>query len=393
MSFGEQPLANALIAPERSSEQQLTYELAPTICSACGLFQLLEQPTATSIFTRKYPFFTSTSKYMSNHFSHLARDLIQNDPTLKDGGFVIEIGSNDGTLLQSFAKAGINHLGFEPSESVANVAKKNGINTDISFFNSETASLIRQKYGPADIILGANVIGHIAEINDIGSGVASLLKDDGIFLIEAVYLGDMLLNTAFDQLYDEHVFTFSGTAVANAFHKHGLELINVERQSVHGGSMRYTLAPLGSHTCTAAVKNLLDEEKNRGLNNSATYIEFRQRCEAIRRDLPLLLSEISGMGHKIVGYGATAKSTTVLNYCGLGTNDIAWIQDSTKAKQGMLSPQTLVPIVPPEYFREGSPEYAVLFAWNHRDEIEMLEREWRKKGGKWILYIPKVTVA
>ena len=392
MSFGEQPLANALIAPEGSSEHQLTYELAPTICSACGIFQLLEQPIATSIFTRKYPFFTSTSTHMSNHFSHLARDLIENYPTLKDRGFVVEIGSNDGTLLQSFAKAGINHLGFEPSESVANVAKKNGINTNTSFFNSETASRTRKKYGPADIILGANVIGHIAEINDIGSGVASLLKDDGIFLIEAVYLGDMLLNTAFDQLYDEHVFTFSGTAVANAFRRHGLELINVERQSVHGGSMRYTLAPLGSHVCTSAVKNLLDEEEIRGLNNSATYVTFRQRCEAIRRDLPLLLSQISDMGHKIVGYGATAKSATVLNYCGLGTHNIAWIQDSTEAKQGMLTPRSLVPIVPPENFRKISPEYAILFAWNHRDEIEMREREWRKKGGKWILYIPKVTV-
>ena len=392
MSFGEQPLANALIAPEGASEHQLTYELAPTICSACGLFQLLEQPIATSIFTRKYPFFTSTSTYMSSHFSHLGRDLIENYPTLKDRGFVVEIGSNDGTLLQSFAKAGINHLGFEPSESVANVAKKNGINTNISFFNSETASLTRQKYGPADIILGANVIGHIAEINDIGSGVASLLKDDGIFLIEAVYLGDMLLNTAFDQLYDEHVFTFSGTAVANAFRRHGLELINVERQSVHGGSMRYTLAPLGSHACTSAVKTLLDEEEIRGLNNSATYVTFRQRCEAIPRDLPLLLNQISDMGHKIVAYGATAKSATVLNYCGLGTHDIAWIQDSTEAKQGMLTPRTLVPIVPPEHFRKISPEYAILFAWNHRDEIEIREREWRKKGGKWILYIPKVTV-
>ena len=392
MSFGQQPIGNAFIAPENSNEQQPTYELAPAICSACGLFQLLEQPTAASMFTEQYPFFTSSSKYMSNHFQKLAQDLLKNHLTMNKKGFIVDIGSNDGTLLKNFAKADITHLGVEPSKFVAEVAKSNGVNTNISFFNSETASLIRQKYGPADIILGTNVIAHIATINDIASGVALLLKNDGIFVIEAVYLGDMILNTAFDQLYDEHVFTFSATAVNNVFRKHGLELVNAERQPVHGGSMRYTLAPSGSRECSDVVERLLNEEAHKGLTNPATYILFQQRCEIIRRELPLLLHEIKGSGCKIVGYGATAKSATVLSYCGLGKKDISWIQDSTKTKQGMLSPKTLIPIVSPEYFRHAAPEYAILFAWNHRDEIEIQEQEWRKNGGKWICYLPKVTI-
>lgn len=392
MSFGQQPLANALLAPTNLHAYQPTYELAPAMCSGCGLFQLLEQPTATSMFTEQYPFFTSSSKFMSDHFEALAHNLIENDRSLNNKGFVIDIGSNDGTLLKSFAKTAINHLGVEPSKSVAELAKKNGVNTHISFFNSETASLIRKEYGPADIILGTNVIAHIATINDVALGVTSLLKEKGVFIIEAVYLGDMILNTAFDQLYDEHVFTFSATAVTNIFRQHGLELVNVEPQTVHGGSMRYTLAPLGSRERSGTVENLLNEEARMGLTNPRTYALFRQRCEIIRRDLPRLVHEISASGRKVVGYGATAKSVTVLNYCGLGINDISWIQDSTKTKQGMLSPKTLIPIVSPEYFREVAPDYAILFAWNHKDEIEIREQGWRKNGGKWVSYLPEVTI-
>ena len=392
MSFGQQPLANALLSPTNLHENQPTYELAPAMCSACGLFQLLEQPTATSMFTEQYPFFTSSSKFMSNHFKALAQDLLKTHHTLNEKGFIIDIGSNDGTLLKTFAKTAVNHLGVEPSKSVAEMAKRNGINTDVSFFNSETASLIRKKYGPADIILGTNVIAHIATINDIALGVASLLKENGVFIIEAVYLGDVILNTAFDQLYDEHVFTFSATAVANVFRKHGLELVNVEPQTVHGGSMRYTLAPSGSREPSGAVDILLNEEARIGLTKPGTYVLFRERCETIRRDLPLLVREIAALGRKIVGYGATAKSVTVLNYCGLGRNDISWIQDSTKTKQGMLSPKTLIPIVSPEYFREVAPDYAILFAWNHKDEIEIREQKWRKDGGKWVFYLPEVTI-
>ncbi len=392
MSFGQQPLANALVAPTNQHAYQPTYELAPAMCSGCGLFQLLEQPTATSMFTEEYPFFTSSSKFMSDHFEALAHNLIENDPSLNDKGFIIDIGSNDGTLLKKFAKTDINHLGVEPSKSVAEMAKKKGVNTQVSFFNSQTASLIRQKYGPADIILGTNVIAHIGTINDIALGVTSLLKENGVFIIEAVYLGDMILNTAFDQLYDEHVFTFSATAVRNVFRKHGLELVNVEPQIVHGGSMRYTLALPGSRECSDAVEDLLNEEARKGLMNPATYVLFRERCEAIRRDLPLLVREISTSGKKIVGYGATAKSVTVLNYCGLEINDISWIQDSTITKQGMLSPKTLIPIVSPEYFRKVAPDYAILFAWNHKEEIESQEQGWRNNGGKWVFYLPEVTI-
>ena len=185
MSFGQQPMANALVAPTRAHADQLTYELAPAICSVCGLFQLLEQPAATSMFTEQYPFFTGSSQFMANHFETFAQDLIENHHTLNNRGFIIDIGSNDGTLLRTFSKNAVNHLGVEPSKRVAELAKKNGVNTHVSFFNSETASLIREKHGPADIILGTNVIAHIATINDVALGVASLLKETGVFLNSA----------------------------------------------------------------------------------------------------------------------------------------------------------------------------------------------------------------
>lgn len=392
MSFGQQPLANALVAPGETGNEAF-YEMAPAVCPSCSLFQLVEQPAAENMFNARYPFFTGMSSHMTQHFTALAEDRIAANPSLREDGFVVEIGSNDGTLMSAFARAGIRHLGIEPSESVAKVAQGNGIDTRIGFFDSETAQAVRREHGPADIIIGTNVIAHIGAINEVGTGVAALLKEDGQFVIEAVYLGDMLRNTAFDQLYDEHVFTFSATAVTNVFGRHGLALVDVAPQGVHGGTMRYTLAPAGSREPADAVAALLAEEQTLGLADPATYDGFRQRCESIRDDLAALVRELAAKSGPIVGYGATAKSATVLTYCGLGPDDIAWIQDSTPAKQGMLSPGAHIPIVAPEKFAAEAPDYAVLFAWNHRAEIESRETVWRGKGGKWILYVPEVGIA
>ena len=285
-------------------------------------------------------------------------------------GFVVEIGSNDGTFLKPFADAGITHLGVEPSSNVGAIARHRGINTKIAFFGNETASKIHAQYGSANLIIAANVIGLIADINDVGRGVANLLAEDGHFVFEAVYLGDVLKNTAFDQLYDEHVFTFSGTSVQNAFARHKLELIDIEHQVVHGGSMRFSLAHKGQYPVRPSVIQLLKNEHRDGLHLKETYDKFRSRAEKIRKTLTAEITTLNSNGQFVVGYGATAKSSTVLNYCELGSDNIAWIQDSTREKQGKLTPGTHIPIVSPQVFQESSPDFAVLFAWNHRIEIE-----------------------
>ena len=200
MSFGQQPLANALQQPGPQNPAERFYELAPAVCPNCQLFQLIDQPPPETMFTERYPFLTSSSHSMTKHFEEFALDLITSLPDIENTGFVVEIGSNDGTLLKPFATSEIKHLGIEPSPNVANIAVKRGLNTKVAFFGSDTATEVYDEYGPANLIIAANVIGHIADILDVGKGIAKRLSRDGQFVFEAVYLADVLKNVAFDQL-------------------------------------------------------------------------------------------------------------------------------------------------------------------------------------------------
>jgi methylation protein EvaC len=393
MSFGRQPPAASLRSPDDTAPEYL-FDLQPAFCPTCHLFQIVEQPAPEVMFHAAYPYFTGTSRVMADHFRGLADSLRSRWLAEVADPFVVEIGSNDGTLLSNFAAAGIRHLGIEPSASVAEAARARGCTVQETFFGTETARQVRAKHGAADVIVGANVIAHIPAINEIGAGVAALLKDTGVFVFEVVYLGDVIRNIAFDQIYDEHVFTYSAGAVQTVFGRHGLELIDVTHlPTIHGGSMRYTLAPRGSRPVGAAVDACIADETAQGLSQPATYAAFRANCEGIRADLRALLGQLKGKGARIAGYGATGKSATLLNYCGITSQDLEFIQDSTPIKQGKLTPGTHIPIRSPAYFAENMPDYALLLAWNHRTEIEAKEQVFRARGGKWILYVPRVETA
>ena len=211
-------------------------------------------------------------------------------------------------------------------------------------------------------------------------------------MFEDPYLGDMIAKTSYDQIYDEHVFIFSATAVAAAFGRHGFELIDVMPQVTHGGSMRYVLAPMGSHPISANVGSQLAGERAQGLDRPATYEQFRLNCEASRKALMETLEALRRQGKRVVGYGATSKSTTVTNYCGIGPRHIEFISDTTPIKQGKLSPGAHIPVRPYAAFAEDLPEYALLFAWNHAAEIREKEQAFKARGGKWITYVPRVEV-
>jgi methylation protein EvaC len=390
MSFGQQPIAQVLVSPEESRDH-FTYELKPAVCMSCGLFQLVEVPPPGVLFNADYPFFTSTSQVMTNHFQQWAEELVKRVRPVKDP-FIVEIGSNDGTFLANVARRGVRHLGVEPARSVADAARKKGVATLDAFFGSETADRIRRDQGQADIVVAANVIAHITTVADVAAGIATLLKDDGIFTFEAVSLADVIRNTEFDQLYDEHVFTFSAHAVAKLFARVGLELVDVAHQSAHGGSLRYVLARTGRLPVDPSVSRALRDERELGLEDMRVYKAFAKRCASIRDDLKQLLQDLHKKGKPVVGYGATAKSTTVLNYCGVDSELIEFIVDNTPVKQGKLTPGTRIPIRPPACFAERNHEFTLLLAWNHRSEIERKEASYRERGGKWIVYIPTVDI-
>ena len=390
ISFGKMPIANGFLTPDRFSEEYF-FELRVGFCSNCNMVQLVEQPDRERMFHEDYPFFSGTSKAMGIHFQEFANHVIE-EYLLDDDPFVVEIGSNDGIMLAHFAKASFLHLGIEPSSNVAQVAKDQGINTITEFFDEELARKIVSQYGQADAFLGANVMCHIPYLHSIVAGIEILLKPDGIVMFEDPYLGDIIQKTTYDQIYDEHAFLFSVRSIQYLFKKYGMEVIDVEPQETHGGSMRYIIARDGARSVSENVYNQLEKENKLGLNKSKTYEFFRRNCEHSRDSLMALLNDIKEQGKRIVGYAATSKSTTIINYCGITTDHIEFISDTTPVKQGKFSPGAHIPVCPYEDFVANYPNYALLFAYNHAREIMAKEEKFIQSGGKWIVYVPEVKI-
>jgi len=391
MSFGRMPIANGfLTAAEIPAEYY--FELAPAFCESCTMFQLVEQPQPDKMFHGNYAFYSSSSRYMQVHFEKFAQSVLDRALAGRTDPFVVELGSNDGIMLRHFHDRGIRHLGVEPSVNVANVARERGINTVSAFFGRSLAEQIEKQSGKADAILAANVMCHIPDLPGVADGVRRLLKPDGIFMFEDPYLGDMIAKTSYDQIYDEHVFIFSANSVLRAFAPHGLDLVDVAAQKTHGGSMRYTLAPKGSRPVSKAVGECLACERQQGLERPEIYARFKDSCENSREKLMALLTGLRREGKRIVGYGATSKSTTVTNYCGITPDYVEFISDTTPIKQGRLSPGAHIPVRPYDEFVRAYPDYALLFAWNHAEEIREKEQAFLAGGGRWIVYVPAVEV-
>lgn len=390
MSFGKMPLANGFLTPEDYSKEHF-FEMKVAACSKCKLVQLTEQPDRTKMFNDTYAFFSGTSKHMEQHFKGFAEHVL-NDFIHSSDPFVVEIGSNDGTMLKNFSQRKIRHLGIEPSVNVANVARERGVKTISKFFDRELASEIVRENGQADAFIAANVMCHIPYLHSVVEGIKILVKPDGIVAFEDPYLGDVIQKTSYDQLYDAHVFLFSVSAINCLFGQHDMEVIEVEPQKTHGGSMRYIIAHKGARPVGSSVREQLRLEEELGLGQASTYEEFRKRCEKSRGDLRQLLTRLKQEGKRVVGYAASAKSTTVCNYCQITPELLDSICDTTPIKQGRQSPGMHIPVVPYEQFSVSFPDYALLFGWNHYEEIMAKEESFRRAGGKWILHVPHVRV-
>jgi len=391
MSFGKMPLGNGFLLPEQYGEEYF-FEMRVGFCPKCDMVQLLEQPDRERMFHENYAFFSGTSAYMARHFEGFARQVMQSYLVGVPDPFVVEMGSNDGIMLQNFAKANIRHLGVEPSKNVAAVAQSRGIRTLTEFFDTDLARRIVRENGQADAFMAANVMCHIPSLQGVVEGIRTLLKPTGVVLFEDPYLGDVIEKTSYDQLYDEHVFLFSAHSIQYLFGCHGMELIDVQPQKTHGGSMRYVLGHAGAHPVQPSVGELLRREEMLGLNQAAIFDTFRANVEQSRADLVKLLRELKVQGKRIAGYGATSKSTTILNYCGIGPDLIEYISDTTPIKQGKFTPGMHIPVKPYEAFQANPPDYAVLFAWNHAEEIMAKEKPYMAGGGRWIVHVPKVQV-
>ncbi len=385
LDLGRTPLANALLADTQLELPEPTYPLRLVFCPGCALVQIDETVPPGQLFS-DYPYFSSFSDTMVAHAKALAERTIA-ERKLNHQHLVVEPASNDGYLLQHYAAAGVNVLGVEPAINIAAVARNKGIDTVNDFFSLDLAERLRAGGRTADVIHTHNVLAHVADLNGFVAAVATLLADDGLYLLEAPYVRDMIDHVEFDTIYHEHLCYFSLTALSHLFERHGLTPTHAERVPIHGGTLQVHAQHHGVPDDTVA--QLLDEEQTLGLDRPGYYANFAERTAQLREALRSQVAELKRAGQTIAAYGASAKGSTLLNYFGLGRGEIDYVVDRSPHKQGKLTPGTHLPIEDPAVLVERMPDAVLLLTWNFADEILAQQAEYRRRGGKFIVPIPE----
>jgi len=372
MSFGKMPIANGFLEKQDFSKEYF-YNMEVGFSEDISLLQLNDHPKPEVMFNENYPFFTSSSKHMIEHFKSYANFVRK---YLNTNSKLIEIGSNDGTFLKNFSNNSNNIIGFEPSKNVAELAQKNKVPTINSFFNTKTIANINEYLGNTDLICASNVICHIPDLNDLIKSVDMLLSLDGTFVFEEPYLGSMFDQVSYDQIYDEHIYVFSVSSVSKIFERFNLYLVDAIPQKTHGGSMRYVVKRKNDKS--SQIKKIIEEEKIKKLDQIESCLMFKNNCEISKKRIVDKINILKNQGKSICGYAATSKSTTILNYCQIGCDQIDYICDTTSEKIGKFSPGMHIPIKDMDYFRKNQTDCIYLFAWNHK--LEILNKEKNFKG-------------
>lgn len=384
------PPANAFLAAQNPTEQE-RFPLDLFLCEDCGHAQLLDVVDPRLLFEH-YVYVSGTSPVFRAHLKAYAEEVVaQFRPPA--GTLVVEIGSNDGTLLGFFKKLGYSVLGVDPARNIAQQANEAGIETLPDFFSPLIAARIRGERGPASVIAANNVLAHIDDLHGVLEGIRILLAPDGILVFEVAYLVDMITKTLFDTIYHEHLSYHSNKPLKRFLEAHGMEMIHVARVDSQGGSLR-AVAKLanGRQPTHPSVAELLALEARLEADRPETFHSLARRIEARRAELASLLQQIRAEGKRVAAYGAPAKATTLLYHFALGSDTIEFIVDDNPLKQGLVTPGLHIPVLSPEAMYERRPDYVVILAWNFAASLMERHAAFREAGGRFIVPLPELSV-
>ncbi len=393
LDLGETALANRFLAPDELSVPEPRYPLRLAFCADCTHVQLLDRVPPAAMFTN-YLYVSSASETLKRHFDELSALLIGR-AQLRPEDLVVDIGCNDGTLLAAFkrnAPAGVRTLGVDPAENLDAFTRELGIERYTGLFTEASARQIRERWGRAKVITATNTFPHIQDLHDFVRGIGEMLAPGGVFVIEAHYLLDLLQQKAFDTVYHEHVSYWALKPMMRLFESHGMQVMDAERLPIHHGQLRAFVRRQGEATPSPAPAALLACEEAAGLHRLETYHRFAETVARLKSELLETLAELRRQGKSVVGYGAPAKGTTLLNYLELGPDKLRYIVDRSRLKQGRYVPGVHIPVVPAERLVEDRPDFVLLLAWNFQDEIIAQQADYRRLGGKFITPVPEVRV-
>jgi len=383
LDLGLQPLANNYLNKKDLKKKEKKYRLKVGINMETKLVSINKPLSSKIMFNNKYPYRSSMSKTMIKSFVELSK-LINKKFNPKK---ILEIGSNDGSFMKNFSKKKV--IGIEPCSNVEKITKKMGFKTYADYWNLKTAKKILRTNGKVDLIYSANTISHIKNLDEVFEAINIVLNDNGILIIEDPSLLECIKKNTYDQFYNEHIYVFSLIGIESILKKHNLEIFHIQNLKIHGGSNRYFIKKIfDNRKINSSVKVNKNKEIKYGLKKLSTYKQFAKRVISSKKTLRDIFNQIYSKNKKIIGYGVTAKSTTILNYCKINKNLIEYFLDTTKDKQNKYTPGTKIPIYKYSGFIEDNIEFVFLGAWNFKDEIFKKEKKFIKRGGKFIIHTP-----
>ena len=384
------PLADAYVSAEHVEREQPVFPLDLYMCNDCGFSQLLDVVQPQAIYF-DYIYETKSSLGLVEHFGRYA-DEVTGRIQPAEGDLVVDIGSNDGSLLRFFKNKGLRVLGVDPAREIARSATEAGIPTLSELFTSELVEQIKQEHGPATIVSANNLFANVDDLAAMTDAIRELLADDGVFVFESFYLDDLLKNMVFDFIYHEHLSAFAVTPLDTFFRSRGMQLIDVQRVPTKGGSLRYTAQAIGGpREVSPSVAQMIQHEKDAGTCNAETFAKFTARINAAKNDTVELLKKLKAEGKTVAGYGASATTTTLLYHFGIAEY-LDYLVDDYASKQNLCSPGDHLPVLPSEVIYDRKPDYILVIAWRYYEPIVAKHPNFLKEGGHFIVPLPELKV-